>query len=216
MTEPGKKTFEEMAKIDVSSKVEKKGKFSYLSWPYAVSEFRKNCPYGTWATIKHNGSPVLTTEQGHFVEVEVTPDTNTPEIKFAQIHPILDGANKPVTQPTAFQVNTSIQRCLVKAIAIATGIGLFIYAGEDLPESETKPDEKKDLSTKDALRDQAANEYAAELCAGIDTCTTMEKLVAWRKANADKVNALAPVHKAKVSNYWLEIEKLIKENDMPV
>ena len=142
MTEENKKTFEEMAKIDVSSKVEKKGKFSYLSWPFAVSEFRKNCPLGTWATIKHNGSPVLTTEQGHFVEVEVTPDTTMPDIKFAQIHPILDGANKPVAQPTAFQVNTSIQRCLVKAIAIATGIGLFIYAGEDLPEAEGKPEQK--------------------------------------------------------------------------
>ena len=44
----------------------------------------------------------------------------------------------------------------------------------------------------------------------------MEKLVAWRKDNASKVNALAPVHKAKVSNYWAEIEKLIKENDVPV
>ena len=71
-------------------------------------------------------------------------------------------------------------------------------------------------TTKDQLRDQAANEYAADLCAQIDTCTTMEKLVAWRKENASKVNALAPVHKAKVSNYWAEIEKLIKENDVPV
>lgn len=69
-------------------------------------------------------------------------------------------------------------------------------------------------TTKDQLRDQAANEYAADLCAGIDLCTTMEKLVAWRKDNASKVNALAPVHKTKVSNYWLEIEKILKENDV--
>lgn len=79
---------------------------------------------------------------------------------------------------------------------------------EDGPE---QPDDKKEQTTKDALRDQAANEYAAELCAQIDLCTTMEKLVAWRKTNADKVNGLAPVHKAKVSGYWLQIEALIKE-----
>jgi hypothetical protein len=67
-------------------------------------------------------------------------------------------------------------------------------------------------TTKDALRDQAANEYAAELCQQIDLCTTMEKLVEWRKANSDKVNGLAPVHKAKVTAYWMEIEKIIKES----
>jgi len=130
--------FTRMAGIDVSTKVEKKGKFAYLSWPFAVAEFRKNCPNGTWATIKHNGSPVLTTEQGHFVEIEVTPDIDRPLIKFSQLHPILDSNNKPVATPSAFQVNTSIQRCLVKAIAIATGIGLYIYAGEDLPDAAEK------------------------------------------------------------------------------
>jgi hypothetical protein len=40
----------------------------------------------------------------------------------------------------------------------------------------------------------------------------MEKLVEWRKANSDKVNGLAPVHKAKVTAYWMEIEKIIKES----
>lgn len=84
---------------------------------------------------------------------------------------------------------------------------------EDGPE---QPEDKKEQTTKDQLRDQAANEYAAELCAQIDLCTTMEKLVAWRKDNASKVNGLAPVHKAKVSNYWLEIEKILKENDVPM
>ena len=202
------KTFDEMSKIDVTAKMEKKGKFTYLSWPFAVSEFRKNCPIGIWSTVKHNGSPVLTTEQGHFVEVEVIPDTSLPDIRFSQLHPILDNNNKSVAAPTAFQVNTSIQRCLVKAIAIATGIGLHIYAGEDLPEQDDKTEPVRD--TKDALRDQAANEYAAELCQQIDACTTMDKLVEWRKANSDKVNGLAPVHKAKVTAYWMEIEKIIK------
>jgi hypothetical protein len=52
----------------------------------------------------------------------------------SQLHPVLDGKNKPIASPTAFDINTSIQRCLVKAIALH-GLGLYIYAGEDLPDS---------------------------------------------------------------------------------
>jgi hypothetical protein len=147
------KAFAEMSQIDVSAHVEKKGKFSYLSWPFAVAEFRKNCPSGVWAVTKCNGSPVMTTPQGNFVEVAVTPDSAQPELTFTQIHPILDSNNKPIQSPNSFQVNTSIQRCIVKAIAIATGIGLYIYAGEDLPDQadngsgnnahKTKSEDKK-------------------------------------------------------------------------
>jgi hypothetical protein len=49
---------------------------------------------------------------------------------------VLDIYNKTIIAPNAFQINTSIQRCLVKAIALH-GLGLYIYAGEDLPEAET-------------------------------------------------------------------------------
>jgi len=51
-----------------------------------------------------------------------------------QVHPVLDHQNKAVTAPNAFQINTSIQRCLTKAIALH-GLGLHLYAGEDLPPS---------------------------------------------------------------------------------
>lgn len=189
------KTFEELSKIDVSPKMEKKGKFTYLSWPYAVSEFRKNCPNGIWATVKHNGSPILTTEQGHFVEVEVTPDTATPEIKFSQIHPILDQSNKPISAPNAFHVNTSIQRCLVKAIAIATGIGLFIYAGEDLPEQE-EPATPKD-SIKQDLANDAANDAESRIKAKLETLTTLEAVDAWEKVARPSIDTLPKTQKAK-------------------
>ena len=51
-----------------------------------------------------------------------------------QVHPVLDHQNKAITAPNAFQINTSIQRCLAKAIALH-GLGIHIYAGEDLPPS---------------------------------------------------------------------------------
>ena len=126
-------TFEKLSKLNVSDHVEKKGRFSYLSWTWAVSELRKAAPDATWEVIKYDGMPFCKTECGYFVEVAVTVDG----ITLSQIHPVLDNNNKTIPVPNAFQINTSIQRCLVKAIALH-GLGLYIYSGEDLHEEETK------------------------------------------------------------------------------
>jgi hypothetical protein len=123
--------FAELSKIDVSEHIEKKGKFSYLSWAWAVDQLRKKHPDATWEVIRFNGMPFLQTECGYFVEVAVTVNG----ITLSQIHPVLNNQNRPIAQPNAFEINTSIQRCLVKAIALH-GLGLYIYAGEDLPMEE--------------------------------------------------------------------------------
>lgn len=135
--------FNDLYKIDVKQHIEKKGNFSYLSWPYAVAELRKAAPDATWETIKFEGKPYCETKAGCFVEVAVTVNG----ITLSQIHPVLDMRNKTILAPDAFQINTSIQRCLVKAIALH-GLGLYIYAGEDLPESpnsQNHPDGKGDI-----------------------------------------------------------------------
>ena len=80
----------------------------------------------------------MQTDAGCFVQVSLTVDGVTR----SQIHPVLDNVNKTVMQPNAFQVNTSIQRCLAKVIALH-GLGLYIYAGEDLPEIPELDDSKK-------------------------------------------------------------------------
>lgn len=129
--------FEKMASIDVSEHVEKKGKFSYLSWAWAVDVLRKNDPSATWEVKRFNDVPFMKTECGYFVEVAVTCNG----ITLSQIHPVLDNYNKPISQPNSFQINTSIQRCLVKAIALH-GLGLYIYAGEDLPNGSDEPEPK--------------------------------------------------------------------------
>lgn len=120
--------FTELAKINVSDHVEKKGKFSYLSWTFAVNELRKRHPDALWEVERFDGKPFMQTELGYFVEVSVTVNG----IKLSQIHPVLDNRNKPLEKPSPFDINTSIQRCLVKAIALH-GLGLYIYSGEDLP-----------------------------------------------------------------------------------
>jgi hypothetical protein len=124
--------YTELSKIDVSKHVEKKGKFSYLSWAYAVDVLRTHDPEANWEVIRFDGMPYMKTECGYFVEVSVT----VKGITLSQIHPVLDNRNKPIEKPNAFDINTSIQRCLVKAIALH-GLGLYIFAGEDLPIDNT-------------------------------------------------------------------------------
>jgi hypothetical protein len=124
--------------INVSEHIEKKGEFSYLSWPFAVAQLRLADPAATWEVKRFGGLPYLKTDCGYFVEVAVTVQGVT----LSQIHPVLDGKNQPILEPDAFDLNTSIQRCLVKAIALH-GLGLYIYAGEDLPDGVPKPDKPK-------------------------------------------------------------------------
>jgi hypothetical protein len=127
--------FVELKKINVNEHIERKGQFSYLSWPFAVEELRKFDPTATWVVQRFDGLPYLKTDMGVFVEVAVTVQG----VMLSQIHPVLDGKNRPLLEPSAFDINTSIQRALVKAIALH-GLGLYIYAGEDLPDSETLND----------------------------------------------------------------------------
>lgn len=126
--------FTALAAINVSEHVEKKGQFNYLSWPYAVQQLRMFDETATWVIQRFNGLPYLSTECGTFVEVSVM----VRNVTLSQIHPVLDNKNHPILVPIAFDINTSIQRCLVKAIALH-GLGLSVYAGEDLPQIDNAP-----------------------------------------------------------------------------
>ena len=122
--------FQKLSSIEVDTHIEKKGEFNYLSWPYAVQQLRLADPTATWEVRRFENLPYLKTETGFFVEVAVTVQGTT----LSQIHPVLDADNRPIASPTCFDINTSIQRALVKAIALH-GLGLCVYAGEDLPQS---------------------------------------------------------------------------------
>lgn len=126
--------FARLSAINVSEHIERKGGFAYLSWPFAVAQLRLADPTACWEVRRFDGLPYLMTETGCYVEVAVTVQGVT----LSQVHPVLDGRNRVIIAPTAFDINTSIQRCLVKAIALH-GLGLYIYAGEDLPQIGTEP-----------------------------------------------------------------------------
>ena len=141
--------FTELDRVDVTQHIEKKGKFSYLSWAYAVRELKKRHPEATWVVHEYGegGVPFVATECGYFVKVTVTIN----DVDATQVHPVLDHQNRPIAAPNSFQINTSIQRCLAKAIALH-GLGIHLYAGEDLPPSP--PLDKRQVQTLlDALRD---------------------------------------------------------------
>jgi len=132
MSKTTQSTFMKLFKTDVSKYTEKKGKFNYLSWAYAVQELKRACPTARWGVTKaEDGSPFFKTECGYFVDVWVEVDG----VSLSQIHPVLDNRNDAIEEPNAFQINTSLQRALAKAIALH-GLGLYIYAGEDLPEPD--------------------------------------------------------------------------------
>ena len=129
-----KSLFERLSAIDCRDHIEKKGKFSYLSWAWAWAILKRHCPEANFEkhTFEVMGRevPYMTDESG-FAYVQVT--VFTAEDTQTEVFPVLNHSNKPIQNPTAFDVNTALQRCLVKAIAML-GLGLYIYAGEDVPE----------------------------------------------------------------------------------
>lgn len=132
--------FQELNKIDCSEHTEQKGQFTYLSWAWAMQELGKvhpdaiiNVKRFPLPSQPEISVPYMQTPIGFFVEVEVIIEG----VARSQIHPVLDNRNKPLDKPNTFQINTSIQRALVKAISLH-GLGLYIYAGEDLPEDAPK------------------------------------------------------------------------------
>ena len=118
----------ELRKIDVSSHIEKKNNLSYLSWAWAVDQLLQQDPTSTWEykePMKFGESLMV------FCTVNAFGKSMTAQL------PVMDYRNKAIPNPDAFQVNTAMQRCLAKAIALH-GIGLYIYAGEDLPVDENQ------------------------------------------------------------------------------
>ena len=121
-----KKNYNDLRKINVSDHVDKKNGLSYLSWSYAVDTLLQQDPNATW----EYGVPM---QFGETLMVFCTVNAFGKNMT-AQL-PVINYSNKAIPNPDAMAVNTAMQRCLAKAIALH-GIGLYIYAGEDLPESE--------------------------------------------------------------------------------
>lgn len=149
-----KSVFETLSAVNVNDKVEKKDNLTYLSWAYAWAEVKKVYPSATYGIYKHpeTGHPYIENKNlGYMCSTYVTIEGETLEMWL----PVMNSSNKsmksePYTFSTRygekqveaasmFDINKTIMRCLVKNLAMF-GLGHYIYAGDDLPESaETTP-----------------------------------------------------------------------------
>lgn len=134
--------FNQLNKIDVSEHTEKKNGLTYLSWAWAWAEVKKlfpNAQYKIYETesgcIYWNDGRTAWVKTGVIIE----------GIEHIEYLPIMDYKNQsiPLEKITSFDVNKAIQRSLTKAVA-RHGLGLYIYAGEDLPEGKSQPEPQFD------------------------------------------------------------------------
>ena len=126
-----KSTFKELASISVKEKVQKKGRFDYLSWAYAWAIVKDKYPDSvrTVYESEQTGLNYFTDGKTGYVKVGVTING----IEHIDYLPIMASNNQSLTidRISSFHVNKTIQRSTVKAIAMH-GLGLSLWAGEDL------------------------------------------------------------------------------------
>lgn len=144
--------YQQLASLNVNEHVEKKNGLSYLSWAWAVDQLLRNDPNATWEyRFNADGQPFINI----FDTAMVFCTVNAFGVSRTAQLPVMNYKNQPIPQPNSFEVNTAMQRCLAKAIALH-GIGLYIYAGEDLPvedgEVEHSAPAKKQSATKEVAK----------------------------------------------------------------
>ena len=150
--------------INVNDHTEKKNNLTYLSWAWAWGEVKKIHPDAVYTVYENNdGWNYFTDGKTCWVKTGVTVNG----IEHIEYLPVMDFKNKsiPFDAVTSFDVNKTIQRSLTKACA-RHGLGLYIYAGEDLPEGEEAPkkeksDFEKEASTAKAQATKAMNKAVA-------------------------------------------------------
>jgi len=122
-------SIEALLKRDVNAHTEKKNNLTYLSWAWAWAEALKADPTATFKVEMFDGKCYMDINGTGMVWVTVTMFNKPMTCQL----PVMDYRNKPIPNPDAFAVNTAIMRCMTKALSLH-GLGLYIYAGEDLPE----------------------------------------------------------------------------------
>jgi hypothetical protein len=198
MSEKTKSVFETLSAINVNDKVEKKSGLTYLSWAWAWGEVKKTYPDAVYSIVRCPVSQQIYSfdaDLGYMVMTSVTIQGQTLEMWL----PVMDGANKAmkaesysyatrygdksVEQASMFDINKTLMRCLVKNLAMF-GLGHYIFAGEDLPESES--DAIANTTSKPMVKGAAPKTEPAtkpQLKKGTED---WEKVVKWIGENQDK------------------------------
>ncbi len=197
--EKSKTVFERLSAINVNEHVEKKDNLSYLSWAWAWSEVKKACPDATYKIGETEYDDAL----GFMCHTSVTINGETLEMWL----PVMDGKNKSmkkhayeydtkwgkktVEAATTFDINKTMMRCLVKNLAMF-GLGIYIYAGEDLPEVEAST--PKVVPTKNTTK--SAPKKLEELNDKHKNWEIVKKALADGKTSMERLKGLYIVSKA--------------------
>jgi hypothetical protein len=205
----------DLLKINVNDHTEKKNNLTYLSWAWAWAEALKADPTATFEVQTFENDKCVTMP---YMDVNGTGLVWVTVTLFGQermcMLPVMDYKNKPILNPDAFAVNTAIMRCMTKALALH-GLGLYIYAGEDLPETssleattmgeltkqedapkyekivaKTAPKADPSLDNSDASRKL----FADGMVEYTNHCTTVAGLNSYWKSNQLQLDSLKVTH----------------------
>jgi hypothetical protein len=207
----------DLLKVNVNDHTEKKNGLTYLSWAWAWAEVLKADPTSTFEvkTFKNEKlveMPYMDVNGTGMVWVTVTI-FNKP---MTCMLPVMNHRNQPIQNPDAFQVNTAIMRCMTKAVALH-GLSLYIYAGEDLPESDEKtaPTPQATTTMGELTRKEDAPKYEKIIAKANETldnsdasrqlfadgmveytthCTTVAGLNSYWKSNQLQLDSLKVTH----------------------
>lgn len=153
-------TYNDLRKINVNEHIERKGNLNYLSWSWAVDVLLQNDPTATWEFPE----PKVWNDTV-MVFCNVTAFGKTMKMQL----PVMDNRNNAIKSPDTRKISDATMRCLAKCIA-CFGIGLYIYAGSDLPEEDTVDltdlsivwvDKIRECSSIDELKEVYGNAYKA-------------------------------------------------------
>lgn len=185
-------SIEKLLKTNVNDHVEKKNNLSYLSWAWAWAEALKADPAATFKVEMFDGKCYMEVNGTCMVWVTVTMFGKPMTCQL----PVMDYKNKAIPNPDAFAVNTAIMRCMTKALSLH-GLGLYIYAGEDLPEIDT--------GLIDSIVEAIRQHYAADDHAGMygewESITDNEiRLRVWEQLKPDsKIRSAIKAYQEKLN-----------------
>ena len=193
-----------MLKTNVNEHTEKKNGLTYLSWAWAWAEALKADPEATYKIEMFEGKPFVDINGTAMVFVTVTMFGKPMTCQL----PVMDYRNKAIPSPDAFAVNTAIMRCMTKAVALH-GLGLYIYAGEDLPESDEKtPPSTEVEAPKPIVRqakklpqptewdnsDESRKLFADGMIEWTNHCNSVAGLNSYWKSNELQLDSLKETH----------------------
>ena len=196
--------FAELNALNVGDKIEKKNGLSYLSWAWAWGEVKKLHPDAQYRIYENaDGWNYHTDGRPCWVKTGVT----VAGIEHIEYLPVMNNRNKsiPVEEVTSFDVNKAIQRSLTKALA-RHGLGLYIYAGEDLPEDAQKAAKEEERKVKEAKIDEIKQ---ASLLGEIKrTGWTVEGMLDWLSSKSEtSVNNIRDITLAQYVGVMQRLER---------